>query len=62
MDWSYIAGFFDGEGNFKIGRIKITKGKIAHQLQIRITNTNKEVLEEIKRFVGYGWISTFEIN
>ena len=58
MDWSYIAGFFDGEGNFKINGIKMTNEKISYQLQIRIDNTNKEVLEKIKKFLGYGQIYT----
>ncbi|KKN39998.1 hypothetical protein LCGC14_0737690 [marine sediment metagenome] len=58
MNWSYIAGFFDGEGNFHIGRIKMNSGKIAHYLQIRFYNSNKELLERIKKFLGYGWIFT----
>ncbi len=57
MDLSYIAGFFDGEGNFKTTRIKMKNGNIAHQIQIRLTNVNKEILEKIKEFLGYGHIT-----
>lgn len=45
MTWSYIAGFFDGEGS------------ITHNgkgFRITIAQTNMEVLDEIKFFVGAG--------
>lgn len=49
MDWQYLAGFFDGEGNFHINIIKRTA-----QLKIRIYSTNRQILEDIKNFVGVG--------
>lgn len=54
MDWNYIAGFFDGEGNISINIIR-KKGKIRGlQLACRMYNSNKEVLLKIKEFLGYG--------
>ncbi len=49
MDWSYIAGFFDGEGNF---HIIFTKKSI--QLVCRIHNNNVAVFDEMIRFIGFG--------
>jgi len=46
MTWEYIAGFFDGEGSL----IK-HKGKY---FRVVISQTNLEVLEEIKNFTGVG--------
>ena len=45
MNWSYIAGFIDGEGS-------IVKRK--YGFAISIPQTNLEVLEEMKEFIGYG--------
>jgi len=45
MDWSYIAGFFDGEGSLTIS------GK-THR--ITIPQTNELVLNSIQNFVGRG--------
>lgn len=45
MDWNYIAGFFDGEA---------TISKSGKRRRIGITQTNKQVLEEIKRFTKVG--------
>ncbi len=47
MNWSYIAGFFDGEGS------------VAHNgigFRISIPQTNEEVLKSIRNFVGFGFI------
>jgi|WetSurMetagenome_2_1015567.scaffolds.fasta_scaffold02993_10 hypothetical protein len=47
MTWEYIAGFFDGEGS------------ISHHgkgYRITIPQTNFEVLEEIRKFIGVGYI------
>ena len=52
MNWEYIAGFFDGEGNLQMHPIR-KDGKIrAYQLLTRIYSTNKEVIEKIKDFLG----------
>ena len=47
MNWHYLAGFFDGEGTITI------RGK---RCRVAITQTNKEILEEIRDFVGYGYV------
>ena len=51
MNWSYIAGFFDGEGTFSIknGCVRIS-----------IPQTNKDVLNNIRNFVKAGNIC--EVN
>mgnify|MGYP001559549630 CR=1 FL=1 len=47
MNWDYIAGFFDGEGALcKYGR----------RFRVSISQTNKEVLEEIRDFVSIGYV------
>jgi len=48
MNWEYLAGFFDGEGNLRAGLIK----KRFYQIMVRFYSTNKEVLEKIKEFLG----------
>ena len=47
MTWNYIAGFFDGEGSIT------NNGK---GFRITICQTNKEILEDIKCFVGFGYV------
>ena len=49
MDWSYIAGFFDGEGNF---HINFTKRSL--HLVCRIYGNSVEVFNEMIRFMGFG--------
>lgn len=57
MDWSYIAGFFDGEGNLYIARSRSFKnGNVSHYITIRIYQDNIDVLEQIKQFLGFGQI------
>ena len=53
MNWSYIAGFFDGEGNL---HLNFVKNKTYLQLVCRIYSSDKKVLEKIKKFVGSGQI------
>ena len=50
IDWGYVAGFFDGEGNLHRDKFKST-------VHLRMDNTSKEVLEKIQIFTGYGQIS-----
>ena len=45
MTWSYIAGFFDGEG---------TLCHNGRGYRVCITQTNKEELKKIMEFTGYG--------
>ena len=51
MDWSYIAGFFDGEGNF---HIIFTKHSL--QLVCRFYGNSVEVFNEMIKFMGFGKI------
>ena len=53
MNWAYIAGLFDGDGNL---HLNFVKNKTQLQLLCRIYNTNIEVLEKIKEFIDYGHI------
>lgn len=53
---AYLAGFIDGEGSVHIARHANKNCKIGLELQLNvsITNTNKEILEWIKsRYGGY---------
>ena len=45
MNWDYLAGFIDGEGSIIIKPPRV---------RLYISNTNKEVLEEITKFVKCG--------
>jgi len=56
MDWSYVSGFFDGEGNISVSKIS-RKGKvISYQVLIRFYNSDLNILNNIKGFLGYGKI------
>lgn len=46
-DIAYIAGFFDGEGC-----IRIKETPSSHYLIVHITNTNRGILEDIKKLFG----------
>jgi hypothetical protein len=45
MNWDYLAGFLDGEGSIII---------VPPRIRLYISNTNLEILEEIKNFVKCG--------
>ena len=47
MNWDYIAGFVDGEGS--IIRLK-------RSFNVVISQTNFKVLDEIRRFIGNGYV------
>ena len=51
MDWSYIAGFFDGEGN--IHRFKVKGDKHSVTKVKKLANVDIEKLTSIKEFVDY---------
>jgi hypothetical protein len=53
MNWEYIAGFFDGEGNFQVNPVRSAGKMKSYQLLIRIYSTNKEILERINEFLDY---------
>jgi len=53
LDWSYIAGFFDGGGNLHINKILNKDKKVkAYQLAVRFYNSDVIVLSTIKTFLG----------
>ena len=47
--YSYIAGFFDGEGTIYIGKDKRTR---YFSLQVSIGQKHREILDEIKELFG----------
>ena len=52
MNESYIAGFFDGEGN--VNKFKV-KGHTQYQVRIyQAGEKGKTILKEIRDFIGYG--------
>ena len=57
MDWSYIAGFFDGEGNF---HIIFTKRSI--QIICRIYGNSVEVFNEMVKFMGFGNVYIYKLK
>ena len=57
MNWEYIAGFFDGEGNVSVSKISKKQGKVvAYQVLVRFYNSDLNVLNKIREFLGYGKI------
>src|ERR1700728_1708868 len=50
IDWGYVAGFFDGEGNLHMDRQTST-------VQLRFDNTCEEAVREIQKFIKCGRIS-----
>ena len=59
MEWQYLAGFFDGEGN--IGYHNQPKFKIKRQVAIQISQKTKPVLEQIGTFLQSEGISHWGI-
>lgn len=53
MMW-YIAGFFDGEGSIYINKTKCIENRtgVRYQFFLTMNNTNREVLEKIREFLG----------
>jgi len=53
VDYSYIAGFFDGEGYINIQKkTPNSKSGSPYWLLISMANTNKQVLDEIQKLIG----------
>ena len=52
MDWSYIAGFFDGEGHVALHQTK--RGDKTHALSW--FNTDRAVIDAMQTFMGAGHI------
>lgn len=58
MNVEYLSGFFDGEGSF-IARIRTdSRYRLGTHIElcIDITQKNRIVLDQIKEFVGFGYI------
>jgi hypothetical protein len=53
---AYIAGFIDGEGCITVVKNKkiLSRHGFSFQVRIIITNSNLEVLETIKNYIGIG--------
>ena len=51
MDWSYLAGFVDGEGYIGIARARRFNG-VSYGVHLDIGNTNKNIVKEIQKFIG----------
>ncbi len=58
MNWSYVAGFFDGEGCVSLRYRNRMKSRRQKQLAISLlfANSNRTSLREMQRFVGCGAI------
>ena len=56
MNWDYIAGFFDGEGNIHFNKIFYKNKFSSFQILCRFYNVNREVLISIRNFIGFGKI------
>ena len=60
MDHSYIAGLFDGEGSVMVITIKEKNKKVGTLFRfrpvIKIAQKNREVLDEIQRYLGFGHV------
>ena len=57
-DIAYIAGLFDGEGDFGVNNYKATKnGATYARVKLRISNTDRGVLEWVRDTVGAGSIA-----
>jgi hypothetical protein len=58
-DIAYIAGLFDGEGSISIihhRRGHRSNGKAVHELYVGIASTCSEVIDWLKRYLGFGLI------
>ena len=55
VNYSYIAGFFDGEGCITILTIKL-KNRFQLRPKIDLTQKKQEILHIIKKKLGYGYI------
>lgn len=53
MDWSYVAGYFDGEGTAGLWRQR----KYGYLARISWCNTHEESLRAIQAFIGCGHMS-----
>ena len=57
----YIAGFIDGEGHVSIARIPRRNRSHEYCVRLSITNTNRQILEEIRKSWG-GHLATVSVR
>lgn len=65
MDWSYLAGFIDGEGSIKCYSQQFSRrNEVDPRMQPRITigQKHREVLDEIQLFLGTEYKITLSRN
>lgn len=72
MDYSYIAGFFDGEGSVMVLTVKYSLGsRVQYRIRpvIKIAQKTRYILDSIRDILGYGTIligkngcNTLQIN
>lgn len=57
IDWGYVAGFFDGEGNLHVSTNGIGKDGIPRiTVRARFYSTALPALEALQKFLGFGKI------
>lgn len=62
IDWQWLAGFFDGEGCVHIQEMGLgPKNKtVRYQARVLVAQKCIPLLENIKHFLGYGYIYVHE--
>jgi len=55
MNWDYLAGMVDGEGSIVIHK---KTGRVVFQ----VSNTDINLLEKIKEFIGFGYVRVYHKN
>lgn len=59
----YLAGFFDGEGCGRVAKVGGSKGRRRYwKPLISLSNTNKEVMDEIYDFIKLGHLHKYHIK
>jgi hypothetical protein len=60
MEIAYIAGFFDGEGHCGLasGTVKRLHHNRSYQPNVKIVNTNQQVLLDISKTIGLGYLDS----
>jgi hypothetical protein len=58
IDWSYVAGFLDGEGCVELKVAKRGKDKRYYYPRISLVQNRRWVLEKIQKFCGFGRLYT----
>lgn len=63
VDFAWLAGIVDGEGNFVVSTKKAGNGKDYFMPKIRIANTDVRMIEKIaKIYVSEGYVFFYTIN